>query len=317
MSKFTIAIHGGAGTILKSMLTSELESKYRKGLQDALDTGYNILAKQGSALDAVVEAVKSLEDNELFNAGKGSVFTNQGIHEMDASLMDGSNLEAGSVASVQHIKNPILLAKEVMLHSGHVMLSGDGAKDFALSRGLETKPAEYFHTDYRHDQWLQIKDSEFYQLDHKEDNLKSHENKKFGTVGAVALDTFGHVAAATSTGGMTNKRFGRLGDSCVLGAGTYANDLSCAVSCTGHGEFFLRAVVAYDISCLMEYKNFSLQQACETVVMDKLVKLGGEGGIIAVDTLGNYQLCYNSEGMYRGVRTSDGINLVAIFKETE
>lgn len=317
MSKLTLAIHGGAGTILKSMLTPELEKLYDDGLQNALDAGYAILEKQGSALDAVSAAIVSLEDNELFNAGRGSVFTKKGINEMDAAIMDGSNLNAGAVAGVRNIKNPIVLAKEIMLHSGHVMLSGNGAKEFALNRGIEQAPDEYFFTKYRYDQWIEIRDSDFYQLDHKEDNLKGmpHEDKKFGTVGAVALDAHGHIAAGTSTGGMTNKRFGRIGDSPIPGSGTYANDKTCAISCTGHGEYFLRAVVAYDVSCLMEYKGLSLQEACNIVVKEKLVALGGEGGLIAVDALGNYDLCFNSEGMYRGVKTSGGINRVAIYKD--
>lgn len=317
MGNYTIVIHGGAGTILRSMLTPESELKYQSGLQEALDAGFAILSNSGSALDAVEAAVVALENNELFNAGRGSVFTKKGVNEMDASIMDGSNLEAGAVAGVRNVKNPVTLAKEIMKYSGHVMLSGNGAKEFAINRGLALAPDEYFHTKYRYDQWVEIRDSDFYQLDHKEDNLKgmAHEEKKFGTVGAVAIDELGHIAAATSTGGMTNKRYGRIGDSPIIGAGTYANDKTCGVSCTGHGEFFLRAVVAYDISCLMEYRGLSLRDACEEVVKSKLVRLGGEGGVIAVDSLGNYELCFNSEGMYRGVRNSNGVNRVAIFKE--
>ena len=316
MSNITLAIHGGAGTILKSMLTDELEKQYNQGLQNALNAGYEILEKNGSAVDAVVAAVMSLEDNPLFNAGKGAVFTKKGINEMDAIIMEGKNLEAGAVAGVRNIKNPVLLAKEIMLHSGHVMLSGNGAKEFALNRGIEQAPDEYFFTQYRYDQWVEIRDSDFYQLDHKEDNLKGmpHEEKKFGTVGAVALDFEGNLAASTSTGGMTNKRFGRIGDSPIIGAGNYANNKTCAISCTGHGEFFMRAVVAYDVSCLMEYKNLSLKEACDIVVKDKLVKLGGEGGLIAVDTLGNHELCFNSKGMYRGFRNNKGENVVAIYE---
>jgi beta-aspartyl-peptidase (threonine type) len=317
MSTFTLAIHGGAGTILKSMLTPELEAKYLQGLQEALDAGYHILEQKGSALNAVEAAIVCLENNELFNAGRGSVFTKKGINEMDAAIMDGQNLDGGAVAGVRNVKNPITLAKEIMLHSGHVMLSGNGAKEFALNRGLELAPDEYFFTKYRYDQWIEIRDSDFYQLDHKEDNLKGmpHEEKKFGTVGAVAVDSSGHIAAGTSTGGMTNKRYGRIGDSPLLGAGTYANDATCGISCTGHGEFFMRAVVAYDISCLMEYKGLSLHDACHFVVKEKLVKMGGEGGLIAVDKFGNYDLCYNSQGMYRGVKTANGINQVAIYKD--
>ncbi len=316
-ANFTLAIHGGAGTILKSMLTPALETRYTSGLQDALDAGYTILNTGGSALDAVEAAIISLENNELFNAGRGSVFTKKGVNEMDAAIMDGSNLEGGAVAGVRNIKNPIALAKEVMLHSGHVMLSGNGAKEFALNRGIEMATDEYFFTKYRYDQWIEIRDSDFYQLDHKEDNLKGMPGaeKKFGTVGAVAVDKQGHIAAGTSTGGMTNKRYGRIGDSPLLGVGTYANDATCGISCTGHGEFFMRAVVAYDVSCLMEYKGMNLHDACALVVKDKLVKLGGEGGLIAVDGQGNFELCYNSEGMYRGVRSSDGTNKVAIYKD--
>lgn len=317
MSTFTLAIHGGAGTILKSMLTPELEAKYLQGLQEALDAGYQVLEQKGTALNAVEAAIVCLENNELFNAGRGSVFTKKGINEMDAAIMDGHTLDGGAVAGVRNVKNPITLSKEIMLHSGHVMLSGNGAKEFALNRGLELAPDEYFFTNYRYDQWIEIRDSDFYQLDHKEDNLKGmpHEEKKFGTVGAVAVDCNGHIAAGTSTGGMTNKRYGRIGDSPILGAGTYANDATCGISCTGHGEYFMRAVVAYDISCLMEYKGLSLHDACHHVVKEKLVKMGGEGGLIAVDKFGNYDLCYNSQGMYRGVKSAKGINQVAIYKD--
>lgn len=317
MSKFTIAIHGGAGTILKNMLTPELEKQYLDGLQNALDAGYAVLSSNGTALDAVEAAVVSLEDNELFNAGKGAVYTKKGLNEMDACIMDGSNLATGAVAGVRNIKNPVKLAKEIMLHSGHVLLSGNGAKEFALNRGIEQAADDYFYTKYRYDQWVEIRDSDFYQLDHKEDNLKGmpHEEKKFGTVGAVALDIHGHIAASTSTGGMTNKRYGRIGDSPIPGSGTYANDATCGISCTGHGEYFLRAVVAYDVSCLMEYKGLSLKDACEKVIKDKLVKLGGEGGLIAVDGFGNFELCYNSQGMYRGAKSSEGFNLVGIYKD--
>ena len=317
MSKFTIAIHGGAGTILKNMLTPELEKQYLDGLQNALDAGYAVLSSNGTALDAVEAAVVSLEDNELFNAGKGAVYTKKGLNEMDACIMDGSNLATGAVAGVRNIKNPVKLAKEIMLHSGHVLLSGYGAKEFALNRGIEQAADDYFYTKYRYDQWVEIRDSDFYQLDHKEDNLKGmpHEEKKFGTVGAVALDIHGHIAASTSTGGMTNKRYGRIGDSPIPGSGTYANDATCGISCTGHGEYFLRAVVAYDVSCLMEYKGLSLKDACEKVIKDKLVKLGGEGGLIAVDGFGNFELCYNSQGMYRGAKSSEGFNLVGIYKD--
>jgi L-asparaginase / beta-aspartyl-peptidase len=272
------------------------------------------LEEKGSSTDAVLAAVSSLEDCYLFNAGKGAVFTHKGEHEMDDCLMEGSSLKAAAVAGLQNIKNPILLCKTIMDHSGHVFLSGQGAQDYAVEQGYELMPKEYFFNQYRHDQWVEIRDSDFYQLDHKED--KAHagtEGKKFGTVGAVALDINGDIAAATSTGGMTNKKYGRVGDSPVIGSGNYANNDTCAISCTGHGEFFLRAVVAYDISCLMEYKGMNLQQACDFVVKDKLVKFGGEGGLIAIDRNGIPVLSFNSEGMYRGAKTSAGIDLVAIY----
>jgi beta-aspartyl-peptidase (threonine type) len=259
-----------------------------------------------------------MEDDPLFNAGRGAVFTKKGLNEMDAALMNGSDLAAGAIAGVRNIKNPIKLAREVMLHSGHVFLSGEGAAEFALNRGIEMAPDEYFFNRARYDQWVEIRDSDFYQLDHKADNLKGVKpvnDYKYGTVGAVACDAKGDLAAGTSTGGMTNKRFGRIGDSPVIGAGTYANNKTCAISCTGHGEPFLRSVVAYDISCLMEYKGLSLQAACDMVIKDKLVKIGGEGGLIAVDAKGNYDFCFNSAGMYRGMRNSEGKEVVAYYGE--
>lgn len=313
---FTLVIHGGAGNITPAIMNKEQEAKYHKALKEALDKGYDILKQGGSSLDAVVTAITTLEDNPLFNAGKGSVFTKKGLNEMDAALMDGSNLAAGAVAGVRNIKNPIKLAKEVMLHSGHVLLSGNGAVEFAINQGMEMTPDEYFFNKERYDQWVEIRDTNFTQLDHKDDNLKGvapNPDHKFGTVGAVACDASGNLAAGTSTGGMTNKRFGRIGDSPVIGAGTYANNKTCAISCTGHGEYFLRAVVAHDVSCLMEYKNLSLQDACAVVIKDKLVKLGGEGGLIAVDGQGNYDFCFNSAGMYRGMRNSEGKELVAFY----
>lgn len=311
----TLAIHGGAGNITPAMMNNDLEEKYTQALQQALNKGYEILSGSGSSLDAVVAAIATLENNPLFNAGRGSVFTKKGLHEMDAAIMNGSDLTAGAVAGVRNIKNPIMLAKEVMLHSGHVFLSGKGAGEFALNRGLELAPDEYFFNMERYDQWIAIRDSDFYQLDHKDDNLKGTPpaDYKFGTVGAVACDACGNLAAGTSTGGMTNKRFGRIGDSPVIGAGTYANNKTCAISCTGHGEFFLRAVVAHDVSCLMEYKNLSLHEACDTVIKDKLVKFGGEGGLIAVNNKGEHEFSFNSAGMYRGVRSDMGLNEISFY----
>jgi beta-aspartyl-peptidase (threonine type) len=310
MNKIAIAIHGGAGTILKTDLTPELEQTYLSGLQAALNKGFEELQQGKSALDAVLQAVISLEDNPLFNAGKGSVFTRQGKHEMDAAVMDGSNLLAGAVAGIQQVKNPVQLAADVMRHTEHVMLSGQGALDFAIAQGYPLEPDDYFFSEFRYNQWQQVQNTDTVALDH---NIPV-KDKKFGTVGAVAVDSNGNVAAATSTGGMTNKQFGRIGDSPIIGAGTYANNNTCAISCTGHGELFIRAVTAYDVSCLMEYKGLSLQEAMQIVVHDKLVKIGGEGGMIGVDSKGNTALLFNSEGMYRGLRDNAGINEVKIYK---
>ncbi len=314
MQKICLAIHGGAGTILKEDMTPELEAEYRKGLAAALKAGYDVLESGGIALNAVKAAVVSMEDNPLFNAGKGAVFTKKGINELDAAIMDGQTLDAGAVAGVRNVRNPVLLAEEIMRNSGHIFLSGKGANDFAIRQGVKLEPDEYFYSQYRYDQWREIRDSDLYQLDHKSDRLVSLlKNKKFGTVGAVACDSDGNIAAATSTGGMTNKRYGRIGDSPIIGIGTYANNKTCAVSCTGHGEIFIKAVAAHDVSCLMEYKNYSLQQACEEVVMKKLVALDGEGGLIGVDAKGNCSLVFNSAGMYRAFKNSDGESEVEIY----
>jgi beta-aspartyl-peptidase (threonine type) len=248
-----------------------------------------------------------LENNALFNAGKGSVFNHAGFHEMDAAIMCGSTLEAGAVAGVSGVRNPIMLANRVRLHSEHVLLTGAGAEIFAREQQLSFEPETYFHDDYRYEQWQQALAENSVTLDHTED-------RKFGTVGAVALDRTGNLAAATSTGGMTNKKYNRIGDSPLIGVGTYANNATCAVSCTGHGEYFMRAVVAYDVSCLMEYKGLTLQQACDYVVQDKLVKLGGEGGLIAVDAAGNITLTFNSEGMYRAAKRNEEPTFMAIYK---
>jgi L-asparaginase / beta-aspartyl-peptidase len=314
MEKFTIAIHGGAGTIHKENMSDEQERDFHAGLQESLDAGYEILERGGSAVDAVEAAVKKMEDNELFNAGKGSVFTHEGRHEMDASIMDGATLKAGAVAGIQYIRNPVSLAKEIMLNCSHVFLGGDGAFQFALKQGLKTEPLEYFFSQYRYDQLAEIRDTDSSQLDHSDKKKDDKKEKKMGTVGAVALDKAGNLAAATSTGGLTNKRYGRIGDTPVIGAGNYANNNTCAVSCTGTGEVFIRAVAAYDVSCLVEYKGFSLEEACDQVVMKKLKPMEGDGGLIAIDRSGKPVLMFNSEGMYRGVKSSDGENHTAIFK---
>ena len=308
MNKYAIAIHGGAGTILRSSMTSQKETAYKAGLQNAINAGEEILKTGGSSIDAVEAAIRSLEDNSLFNAGKGSVFTHEGKHEMDASVMDGKTLMAGAVAGIKNIKNPISLAKAIMQKSDHVFMAGDGAMEFAKKINTETKPDDYFFVQQRYDQLLEAKKTDSILMDHSDKN-----QKKFGTVGAVALDLLGNISAGTSTGGMTNKKHGRVGDTPVIGAGTYANNHTCAVSCTGHGEFFIRSVVAYDISCLMEYKGLSLNEACEIVVKQKLVKTGGEGGLIAIDSKGNIELSFNSEGMYRAFKKSDGENFIGIY----
>ncbi|RYY55271.1 MAG: isoaspartyl peptidase/L-asparaginase, partial [Chitinophagaceae bacterium] len=268
-----------------------------------------VLEKGGEAVDAVVAATMELENNILFNAGRGAVFASDGGHELDASVMQGKDLAAGAVSAVKNIRNPIRLAHKVMTASEHVMLGGKGANDFATAQGFTLEPDEYFYSEFRYDQWKSVQGSDKTMLDHHA------KDKKFGTVGAVACDVNGHVAAATSTGGMTNKKYGRIGDSPIIGAGTYANDQTCAISCTGHGEMFIRAVAAYDVSCLMEYKGLSLREAMDVVVNDRLIKIEGEGGMIGVDAKGNAALLFNSAGMYRGMRTSAGVNFTAIYKD--
>ena len=314
MSKITLSIHGGAGTILKEDMTPDLEAAYLDGLQTALDTGYAVLEEGGTATNAVKAAVVVLEDNMLFNAGRGSVFTKKGVQEMDAAIMRGYDLEAGAVSGIRNIRNPVELAAEVMLNSNHVFLSGKGANDFAIKQGIKLEPDEYFFSQFRYDQWKALRDSDNYSLDHTHHHLEElMKDKKFGTVGAVACDNKGNIAASTSTGGMTNKKFGRIGDSPLIGSGTYANNKTCAISCTGHGEVFIKAVAAYDVSCLMEYKGMSLQEAMDFTVNTKLKNMDGEGGMIGVDAKGNYAMIFNSAGMYRGVKTSDGENQVAIY----
>ena len=314
MQKISLAIHGGAGTILKEDLTPELEIAYKKGLENALTAGYKILEEGGTSIDAVKAAIIVLEDNILFNAGRGAVFTKDGVQEMDAAIMEGNQLKAGAVAGVRNIRNPIKLALEVMQNSNHVFLSGKGANDFAAKQGIEIESDDYFFSQFRYDQWQQLSSSEEYSLDHNNNNAQ-FKDKKFGTVGAVACDKNGNIAAATSTGGMTNKQFGRIGDTPIIGAGTYANNKTCAISCTGHGEPFIRSVAAYDVSCLMEYKGLNLTEAMQEVVMNKLPALAGEGGMIGIDKAGNVALLFNSEGMYRGAKSSDGTNFVSIYKD--
>lgn len=316
MQPYALVIHGGAGTILKSDMTPELEQLYMEGLQSALDAGYAVLEQGGTAVNAVKAAIVVLEDNLLFNAGRGSVFTKKGVQEMDAALMDGATLNAGAIAAVRNVRNPIELAAEVMHNSNHVFLSGKGANDFAIKQGIKLEPDDYFFSQFRYDQWKEIRDSDNYSLDHTHQNIQElMKDKKFGTVGACACDQQGNIAAGTSTGGMTNKKFGRIGDSPVIGSGTYANNQTCAISCTGHGEPFIRAVAAHDVSCLMEYKNLSLQQAMDEVVNHKLVALEGEGGMIGIDAKANVSMVFNSAGMYRAMRNSKGEQIIGIYKD--
>ncbi len=330
MQKIALAIHGGAGTILKSVMTAELEENYRKGLQSALEAGWNILKTGGNALDAVEASVITLEDNPLFNAGKGSVFSHDGKNEMDASIMDGKTHNSGAVAAVKNIKNPIKLARLVMEQTEHLLLAGDGANEFSRQMKVELEPDEYFFTDLRYGQLLKAREENEIQLDHSQPEVQSLKSKnqsqseeskiqnpksKIGTVGAAACDFLGNLAAATSTGGMTNKKFGRIGDTPIIGAGTYADNQTCAVSCTGHGEFFMRTVAAYDVACRMKYKKSSLTESANEVV-ENLREIGGEGGLIAVDAKGNVALPFNSEGMYRAFITSDGEPVVEIYQNS-
>jgi L-asparaginase / beta-aspartyl-peptidase len=309
MKTYSIAIHGGAGTLVKGMMTPDLESQYKDALRLALEAGYTFLEEGKTAIEAVEEAVRLLEDSHLFNAGKGSVFTATESHEMDASIMDGKTLNAGAVSLITGIKNPVSLARDVMEKSEHVFLAGDGAMQFAKELDYKLEDASYFYDEFRHKQWLEIKDTDSFQLDHAK-----KKDSKFGTVGAVACDKDGNIAAATSTGGMTNKKWGRVGDSPMIGSGNYANNKTCAISCTGSGEFFIRGVVAYDVACLMEHKSMSVKEASEEVINKRILEIGGDGGLIAVDAKGNIAMPFNTEGMYRGQKSSNGIDAVSIYK---
>lgn len=312
---FAIVIHGGAGTILKKNMTTEDEAAYKAKLEEAIRVGHDILKNGGSSLDAVQHTINVLEDSPLFNAGKGAVFTHEETNELDASIMDGSNLNAGAVAGVKTVKNPINLAREVMEHSPHVMLSGKGAEQFAKEQGIELVDPSYFYTDKRFEGLKKVKASENAPNDHKSAFYDATiKDSKFGTVGCVALDKSGNLAAGTSTGGMTNKRWGRIGDAPIIGAGTYANNTTCAVSSTGWGEYFIRAMVAYDISALMAYKGLSLKEAAREVIQKKVPELGGDGGIIAVDKNGNMVAEFNTEGMYRATMDAQGNLEIGIYK---
>ncbi len=311
--KFGVVIHGGAGTITRAKLTPEQEKDYRAKLAEALDAAWSILDEGGSSMDAVIEAVVIMEDSPLFNAGAGSVYTADGTHELDASVMDGASGNAGAVAAVRHVKNPVKLAREVMERSRHVMLMGDGAEAFARKVDAEMVDNSYFNSAFRLRQLEQAQEKEDLGTHVKPMDVES----KFGTVGAVALDRAGNLAAATSTGGTTNKRYGRVGDSPIIGAGTYADNETCAVSATGHGEYFIRNVVAYDVCAQMHYTGITLAESADNVVLDKLEKVGGDGGIIAIDREGNVAMPFNTEGMYRGYRIGDAEGVVDIYGEDE
>ncbi|WP_142784731.1 isoaspartyl peptidase/L-asparaginase family protein [Changchengzhania lutea] len=312
-AEFSIIIHGGAGTILRENLSPENEALYKTTLEKAIKVGHRILKHGGSSLDAVEKTINVLEDSPIFNAGKGAVFTHEGTNEHDASIMDGSNLNAGASAGTKTVKNPINLARAVMEHSPHVMLSGTGAETFAKEQGLELVDPNYFYTEKRMKSLERVKASEknkvasFYDED--------IQNSKYGTVGCAALDKFGNLAAGTSTGGMTNKRWGRIGDAPIIGAGTYANNKTCAISSTGWGEYFIRGMVAYDISALMEYRELSLREAAKEVIQTKLKNLGGTGGIIGIDKKGNMVMEFNTAGMYRATMDETGALYVGIFKD--
>ena len=317
INEFAIVIHGGAGTILKKNMTPEDEASYTAKLEEAIRVGYEILKNGGSSLDAVEKTVNVLENSPLFNAGKGAVFTNEGKNELDASIMDGKNLNAGASASTTTVKNPINLARAVMENSPHVMLSGKGAEQFAKEQGLELVDPSYFYTENRFKALERVKASE----ENKATRDKAAfydptiKDSKFGTVGCVALDKDGNLAAGTSTGGMTNKKWGRIGDAPIIGAGTYANNATCAVSSTGWGEYFIRAMVAHDISALMEYKGLTLKEAAREVIQKKIPDMGGDGGIIAVDKNGNMVMEFNTEGMYRATMDASGRLNVEIYTD--
>ncbi len=309
---FGLVVHGGAGTIERSKITPERERGYRSGIERALAEGYEILKRGGSSLDATETAVRVLEDDPHFNAGKGAVFTNVGTNELDAAVMDGKTFEAGAVACLKHIKNPVSLARLVMEKSGHVMMDGEGAEAFAKQNGVEFVDQRYFYTKERWDALEKVKAAEKKGGPEKKRFIISDQDRH-GTVGAVALDKNGNLAAATSTGGTTNKRAGRVGDSPIIGAGTYANNATCAVSATGDGEYFIRATVGHDISALMEYRRVSLKEAAQTV-LDKVAKLGGTGGLIAIDGQGNVASPFNTSGMYRGYADPGGKFVIEIYK---
>lgn len=318
VNDFAIVIHGGAGTILKKNMTPEKEEAYKAVLEKAIKTGYDILNNGGSSLDAVEKTINIMEDSPLFNAGKGAVFTNAETNELDASIMDGKTLNAGASAGTTVVKNPINLARKIMENSPHVMMAGKGAETFAIQQGVMIVNPDYFKTEKRLKSLQRVKerDAKKVELDHDDKQAfydPDIKDSKFGTVGCVALDKNGNIAAGTSTGGMTNKRWGRVGDAPIIGAGTYANNNTCGVSSTGWGEYFIRAMVAYDISALYDYKGLTLKEASNEVIQKKVPELGGNGGIIAIDKLGNIVMDFNTAGMYRASMNDKGELYIGIY----
>ncbi len=312
---FAIAIHGGAGTITRKDMTPEKELQYKMALDSAISIGTKALEEGKSCMDAVEKTIRFLEDNPLFNAGKGAVFTHEGKNELDASIMEGASLKAGSIGGVSHIKNPITLARWVMEKSPHVLLTGKGAETFALENGMDTVSTSYFFTQRRWESLQKVKaEEDSIKAAEKHGYLFQNDDRKFGTVGCVALDKNGNLAAGTSTGGMTNKRWNRFGDAPIIGAGTYADNSTCAISCTGHGEYFIRYAVAHDISALVAYKGMTVEQAGNEVINNKLKKAGGEGGCIILDKKGNISMPFNSEGMYRASFVN-GVKKIEIYKD--
>lgn len=316
-SDFGLVIHGGAGNIYKERYTEEQEAAYKVKLEEALQAGYEILSKGGSSLDAVETVIRILEDSPIFNAGKGAVMTSAKTIELDAAVMDGSTLNAGTVAGIKRVKNPISLARAVMEKSKHVMLIGDGAEVFAKEQGLEMVDNKYFFTERRLKEIEKLKAKERKEKGKAVSALKLDKDYKYGTVGCAALDKNGNLAAGTSTGGIANKRFGRVGDVPIIGAGTYANNNTCALSATGQGEFFIRNVVTHDISALMEYKNMSIDRAADILINEKVAAHNAEGGVIGIDKNGNITMVFNTKGMFRGYVKDDGKKFVAMYSGGE
>lgn len=316
-NSFSLVIHGGAGGVTKENHNEQQQKAYSKALQEALDAGYSVLENGGSSLDAVQAAVNIMEDSPLFNAGRGAVFNSEGKQEMDASIMDGKTLNCGAVTGVNHIKNPILAARIVMDSSKHVLLSGKEVESMMAQYGLEMVDSSYFFTDKRYNQLKRIQGKDIIQLDHSSASLFEEgliDDHKYGTVGAVAIDKNGNIAAGTSTGGMTNKKHGRIGDSPIIGAGNYANNLTCGISATGTGEYFMRTVAAHEVSNLIQYKGLSPNEALHEVLFNQIGKLGGSGGMILIDNKGDIYWDFNSKGMFRGFKKSSGENVVEMFE---